>query len=345
MANAVPQNSSGNRRIVLAGRPKGSVEPSNFRLEVAPVPRPGSGEMLLRTEYLSIDPYMRRRMNEGASYAEHVAVGDVMSGGTVCRVVESQIDEYQADDLVLAANGWQDYAISNGTGVIKLDRAMSRPSWALGVLGMPGFTAHVGLHEIGEPKPGETVVVSAATGAVGSVVGQLAKLAGCRVVGIAGNPDKCTYAVGDLGFDACVNHRADDFPEQLARACPNGIDVNFENVAGFVLDAVMPLLNTGARIPVCGVISYYEKDSRDTSDHARQIVVNLAVKRVKMQGFIVLDHYGEKYARFVLAMSGLLEKGLIRYREDIIEGLESAPKGLMGLLKGDNFGKVIVKVG
>jgi NADPH-dependent curcumin reductase CurA len=300
--------------------------------------------MLLRTEYLSIDPYMRRRMNEGPSYAENVVVGGVMGGGTVCRVLESQLAQYQAGDLVLAANGWQDYATSDGSGVIKLDKTMKHPSWALGVLGMPGFTAHVGLQEIGEPKPGETVVVSAATGAVGSVVGQLAKLAGCRVVGIAGNPEKCAYAVRDLGFDACVNHRDRDFPGRLARACPNGIDVNFENVSGFVLDAVMPLLNTGARVPVCGVISYYEKDSRDTSDHARQIIVNLVLKRVRMQGFIIFDHYGEKYDRFVPAMSDLLEKGLIRYREDVIEGLEGAPQGLMGILRGDNFGKVVVKV-
>lgn len=334
-----------NRRIVLAERPNGTIGLSNFRMEEVPVPKPRSGEMLLRTECLSIDPYMRRRMNEGASYAENVAISGVMSGGTVCRVVESQLDGYQAGDLVLAASGWQDYAVSNGDGVIRLERAMKHPSWALGILGMPGFTAYIGLQEIGEPKPGETVVVSAATGAVGSVAGQLAKLAGCRVVGIAGSPEKCAYAVEVLGFDACVNHRASDFPQQLARACPKGIDVNFENVAGFVLDAVMPLLNTGARIPVCGVISYYEQNSRDTSDHARQIIVNLVVKRVRMQGFIILDHYGEKYDRFVVYMSDLLERGLIRYREDIIEGLEGAPQGLMNLLQGDNFGKVIVKVG
>ena len=210
---------------------------------------------------------------------------------------------------------------------------------------MPGFTAHVGLNEFGEPKAGETVVVSAATGAVGSVAGQLAKLAGCRVVGIAGGAAKCAHAVDTLGFDACVDHRSGDFPRLLAEACPRGIDVDFENVAGPVLNAVVPLLNIGARIPLCGVIAYYDQASHDGSDHAPPLVVNLIVKRVKMQGFLIFDHYGPKYGRFVRDMTDLLERGLIKYREDVIDGLEGAPRGLMSLLSGDNFGKVIVKVG
>ena len=338
------QSADTNRRIVLAKRPSGAPAITDFRVEQTEMPQLVDGQMLLRTLYLSLDPYMRGRMNEGPSYAQSVALDEVMVGATVCRVMESRNDSYRTGDLVLASSGWQDYALSDGQGVMKLDASMPHPSYALGVLGMPGFTAHVGLYEIGEPKAGETVVVAAATGAVGSIVGQLAKLRGCRVVGIAGGHEKCEYAVGELGFDACIDHHQDDMPQQLAAACPDGIDVYFENVGGEVLDAVVPLLNVDARIPVCGLISYYNGRPATDQDHMPTLLFNLLVKRVKMQGFIIFDHYGPKYEQYFKTMTELLQQGRIKYREDVLEGLETAPQGLIGLLQGYNFGKLVVHV-
>ncbi len=255
----MPQTASQNRSIRLASRPHGAPVPDNFRLETAAVPTPGEGQLLLRTVYLSLDPYMRGRMSAGPSYAAPVEVGDVMCGGTVCRVAASRHPDYREGDWVLAYTGWQDYALSDGQGLQKLAPDMAHPSHALGILGMPGFTAYMGLLDIGQPQPGETLVVAAATGPVGGTVGQIGKLKGCRVVGIAGGAEKCRHAVETLGFDACIDHHRDDLKDALAEACPQGIDVYFENVGGKVFDAVLPLLNTRARIPVCGMIAQYNR--------------------------------------------------------------------------------------
>ncbi|MCY6379140.1 NADP-dependent oxidoreductase [Hoeflea prorocentri] len=334
-----------NRRFVLASRPTGFPTPQNFRLEESQIPQPAEGEVLLRTLYLSLDPYMRGRMNDAPSYAPPVNIDEVMIGGTVTRVEESKNPKFAVGDLVLSTNGWQDYAVSDGTGLARLDNDMPHPSLALGVMGMPGFTAYVGLLDIGEPKPGETVVVSAATGAVGSAVGQIAKLKGCRVIGVAGGAEKCRYAVEELGFDACIDRHEADLKEQLAAACPDGIDVYFENVGGAVFDAVLPLLNVHARIPVCGRIASYNATSLpDGPDRSPALIGMLLVKRIKMQGFIIFDHYESRYRDFVKDMTGWLAEGKVKYREDVVEGLENAPAAFIGMLNGKNFGKLVVKV-
>jgi len=333
-----------NRRIVLARRPQGAPVPEDFRLETHPVPGAGSGMVLLRTRYLSLDPYMRGRMNEGPSYAPPVALGAVMTGQTVSVVETSGVVGFAAGDLVVANVGWQDYGTSDGRDLVKIDPKLAQPSYALGVLGMPGLTAYVGLLDIGQPKPGETVVVPAATGAVGSVVGQIAKLKGCRVVGVAGGARKCAYAREELGFDECLDHHAPELPQRLAAACAKGIDVYFESVGGEVLYAVLPLLNVGARVPLCGLISWYNLAKLPTGvDRTPQLLLTALRQRVKIQGFIIFDHY-RRMAAFQQDMSGWLREGRVRYREELIEGLESAPRGLIGLLQGENFGKLIVRV-
>jgi len=333
-----------NRRIVLARRPQGAPVPEDFRLETHPVPSAGSGMVLLRTRYLSLDPYMRGRMNEGPSYAPPVELGAVMTGQTVSVVEGSGVPGFAAGDLVVANVGWQDYGTSDGRDLVKIDPKLAQPSYALGLLGMPGLTAYVGLLDIGQPKPGETVVVPAATGAVGSVVGQIAKLKGCRVVGVAGGARKCAYAREELGFDECLDHRAPELPQRLAAACEKGIDVYFESVGGEVLYAVVPLLNVGARIPLCGLISWYNLTKLPTGvDRTPQLLLTALRQRVKIQGFIIFDHY-RRMAAFQQDMSGWLREGRVRYREELIEGLESAPRGLIGLLRGENFGKLIVRV-
>lgn len=248
-----------NRRVILKSRPVGAPTTDNFHLEESAVPVPSTGQVLLRSLYLSLDPYMRGRMSDAKSYAAPMALGDVMVGSTVSRVEKSQHKGFKAGDLVLAQSGWQDYAVSEGAGLIKLDAQMEHPSLVLGVLGMTGFTAYMGLLDIGQPKAGNTVVVAAASGAVGSVVGQIAKLKDCRVVGIAGGPDKCRAVVEEFGFDLCIDHHSDDFAKQLAAACPKGIDVYFESVGGAVFDAVLPLMNPASRIPLCGLIAQYNK--------------------------------------------------------------------------------------
>ena len=246
-----------NRRIVLASRPQGVPKPSDFRLETGAVPEPGEGQVLMQTLFLSLDPYMRGRMSDGPSYAKPVEVGGLMEGEVVGRVVSSRLDGFAKGDLVAGRTGWQEWAVGDGKAIRKLAETGSAPSTALGVLGMPGMTAWAGLHNIGQPKPGETVVVAAASGPVGSLVGQIAKLRGARAVGVAGGADKCAFVAGELGFDACVDHRDPAFPEKLAAACPQGIDVYFENVNGAVWDAVFPLLNPFARVPVCGLVANY----------------------------------------------------------------------------------------
>ncbi|MEZ0470700.1 NADP-dependent oxidoreductase [Luteimonas salinilitoris] len=334
-----------NRRITLAAHPQGLPTPQDFHFDIQPAPVPTDGQVLLRTLYLSLDPYMRNLMDEiGPGYAPPVPLGETMVGGTVSRVVQSRHPQLRAGQLVLANGGWQDYSLSDGADLLPLDD-MAQPSLALGGLGMPGFTAYVGLLDIGQPRPGETVVVAAATGAVGSVVGQLAKLEGARVVGIAGGADKCRHAVEALGFDLCLDRRDAQLDQRLAAACPAGIDVYFENVGGEVLDAVLPLLNIGARVPVCGFIAHYNQTSPSSApDRLPKLLAAVLQKRIRMQGFIILDHYGERFADFRREMGAWVAQGRVRLREDLVDGLEQAPTAFAGLLEGKNFGKLVVSV-
>jgi NADPH-dependent curcumin reductase len=333
-----------NRQWVLASRPQGKPTAGNFRLEKTAIPKAGDGELLLKTRYLSLDPYMRGRMNAGKSYAESVAIDQVMVGGTVSEVVQSNHSKFSKGDLVTAYSGWQDYAISNGSGLTPVDPRIPKLSYALGVLGMPGLTAYVGLLDLGEPKAGDTVVLAASTGAVGSVVGQIAKLKGCRVVGIAGAAEKCRYAVEELGYDACVSHYDDDMASQLAAACPDGIDVYFENVGGSSWEAVMPLLNTFARVPVCGLIAHYNQTELPPGPDRMSMLQGMILsRRIKMQGFIISD-YTHRIPDFINDMTGWMAQGKIKYREHTVDGLENAPDAFMGLFKGANFGKLVVKV-
>ena len=302
--------------------------------------------MLLCTDYLSLDPYTRGRMSDAPSYAAPVAVGDVMEGGTVAQVVTSRVAGFTAGDRVLCFNGWQDYALSDGKGVTLLDAGMAHPSWALGILGMPGFTAWAGLTQIGIPKPGETVCMAAATGPVGATVGQIARLMGCHVVGIAGGADKCAYAVASLGFDVCIDHKSGDFASKLQAAAPKGIDVYFENVGGAVFDAVLPLLNTAARVPVCGLVSQYNATGLPAGpDRVSWLMGQILRKRVTMRGFIIFQDFGRLYPEFAKAMGAWLAAAKIQYRGEMIEGLEAAPQAFIGLLRGENFGKRVIHVG
>ncbi|MCA4023018.1 NADP-dependent oxidoreductase [Vibrio vulnificus] len=333
-----------NRQIVLASRPVGAPTAENFALTQSDIPTPAQGEILLRSVYLSLDPYMRGRMSDAKSYADPVGINEVMVGGTVCQVEASNHAEFEVGEWVLAYTGWQDYALSNGEGLIKLGKQPSHPSYALGVMGMPGFTAYMGLLDIAQPKEGDTLVVAAATGAVGSMVGQIGKLKGCRVIGIAGGEEKCQFAKDTLGFDECIDHKAADFAEQLAKVCHNGIDIYFENVGGKVFDAVMPLLNTGARIPLCGLISQYNATSLpEGPDRMSMLMAQLLIKRIKMQGFIIFDDYGHRYGEFAADMTQWLAQGKIHYREHLVQGLENAPDAFIGLLEGKNFGKMVVQ--
>jgi len=335
------------KRIVLASRPVGEPKPDNFRLEDYPVPAPGEGQILLRTVWLSLDPYMRGRMDDGPSYSAPVPIGGVMEGGTVCEVVASNNPGFAKGDYVLAHTGWQQYALSDGKGVRKVDPNIAPISTAVGVLGMPGMTAYTGLLAIGQPKAGETVVVAAASGAVGSAVGQIAKIKGARAVGIAGGKEKCDYVKNELGFDVCLDHRDPDLKAKLKEACPKGIDVYFENVGGKVFDAVLPRLNDFARIPVCGLIADYNtifgKDT-PTPPWANTIMRSILVKRLTFRGFIVRD-FAAMYPDFIRDMSQWLREGKLKHKEFVTDGLGSAPEAFMGLLKGANFGKQLVRVG
>lgn len=334
-----------NQRIVLASRPVGAPTQRDFRLETADKPVPAKGEVLLRTIYLSLDPYMRGRMSDAKSYADPVVIDQVMVGGTVCQVEESNNADFQVGEWVLAYTGWQKYAVSNGEGLLKLGKEPATPSYALGIMGMPGFTAYMGLLDIGEPKLGETIVVAAATGPVGATVGQIGKLKGCRVVGIAGGEEKCRYAKQDLGFDECIDHKAVDFVEQLNKACDKGIDIYYENVGGKVFDAVLPLLNTSARIPLCGLVSQYNATSLpEGPDRLSMLMGTLLVKRIKMQGFIIFDDYAHRYDEFAADMTTWLKEGKVKYKEHVVEGLENTVEAFAGLLEGKNFGKLVIKV-
>jgi len=333
-----------NRRIVLAARPRGLPTPQDFRLDPAGVPAPAEGQVLLRTLHLSLDPYMRQVMNEvGPIYAPSVRLGEPLPGGTVNRVVASRHPQFRVGELVLGNAGWQDYALSDGSDLTPLGD-MAQPSLALGVLGMPAFTAYVGLLDLGQPKPGDTVVVAAATGAVGAVVGQIAKLKGARVVGIAGGAAKCRHAVDELGFDACLDRHDPRLAERLAQACPNGIDVYFESVGGAVFDAVLPLLNIGARVPVCGAIAHYNEPSPSGTNRLPLLMTALVQKRIRLQGFVILDHYAQRFEAFRREMVEWVDAGRVKLREDRVEGLEQAGAAFIGLLEGRNFGKLVVSV-
>jgi len=333
-----------NHKIVLASRPEGAPQPSKFRLEQSPAPEPRDGQVLLRTLWLSLDPYMRGRMSAARSYAKPVEVGEPMVGGTVNEVVASKHPDFKPGDVVLGYAGWQDYAVSDGAGLRKLDARRAPVSTALGVLGMPGMTAYTGLLTIGQPKGGETVAVAAATGPVGSLVGQIAKIKGCRAVGIAGGQDKCRYLAEEFGFDAAVDHRSKNFPDELRQACPKGIDVYFENVGGAVWDAVFPLLNDFARIPVCGLIAQYNMTELPAGpDRTPQLFRQVLTKRLTIRGFIVRD-FADQAEAFGRDVSAWLKQGKIKYKEDVVEGLENAPQAFLGLLQGKNFGKLLIRV-
>ncbi|MGE0339805.1 MAG: NADP-dependent oxidoreductase [Xanthobacteraceae bacterium] len=333
-----------NRRIVLASRPEGEPKLEHFRLETSAIPEPKDGEVLLRNLWMSLDPYMRGRMSAAKSYAKPVEIGEPMVAGTVSEIVKSNRPEFVPGDIVLSYTGWMDYAISNGSDLRKLDPKQAPVQTALGVLGMPGMTAYTGMRNIGMPKAGETVVVAAAAGPVGSFVGQYAKLKGCRAVGIAGGADKCKYLVDELGFDAAVDHRDPDLAAKLASACPQGIDVYFENVGGKVWDAVFPLLNDFARVPVCGVVANYNMTSLpEGPDRTPLLVRAILTKRLTMRGFIVWDFQAQA-GDFYREAGGWLREGRIKYSEDVINGLENAPEAFIGMLKGRNFGKLLVKI-
>jgi len=327
-----------NRQVLLASRPTGWVSEANFRVAEAPLPKPGEGEVLVKNLWLSLDPYMRGRISDAKSYVKGVEIGEVMTGETAGEVLESRHPKFKPGDTVTAPSGWQLYCSVNGEMLTKVDASRAPLSHYLGCLGMPGRTAYFGLKDIGAPRPGETVVVSAASGAVGMVVGQLAKAWGCRAVGIAGGPQKCEY-VRSLGFDACVDYKAGNLYDDLKAACPKGVDVYFENVGGPILDTLLRLMNFRSRIVVCGLISDYQASEPYGVRMFRSILVN----RIKVQGMIVFD-WVERYPEANAALLELLLAGKLKYRESVLEGIEAAPKGLIGLLQGRNFGKQLVKL-
>jgi NADPH-dependent curcumin reductase CurA len=326
-------------QILLRRRPVGLPVPDDFELADAPIPAVADGDVLRRTIYLSLDPYMRGRMSDEASYATPVGIGQPMVGHTVSQVIESRNPGFAAGDFVAGYDGWREYAVSTGADLRKLDPASAPISTAIGVLGMPGLTAYVGLLDIGRPQPGETVVVSAASGAVGSVAGQIAKIKGCRAVGVAGSADKCAFVVDELGFDACVNYKDERFRANLAAACPDGIDVYFENVGGAVFAAVLGLLNVRARIPLCGLIADYNATGPQRGPSLRPLLV----KRAMIRGFIISDH-PERMPDSARDCAAWWREGRLKYREDIVDGLEQAPTAFLKLFAGANFGKLIVRV-
>ena len=333
-------SSSMNRQILLKSRPVGEPKESDFALVETPIPEPGEGEVLNRTVYLSLDPYMRGRMSDRASYAAPVELGSVMVGGGVSQVMQSNHPQFSAGDFVLSYDGWQVYGVSKGETLRKLDPKQAPISYALGITGMPGMTAYFALLDVGQPQSGETVVISAASGAVGSVAGQIAKIKGCRVVGVAGSDAKCDYVVKELGFDECINRNTQDLSSALKAACPDGIDVYFDNTAGAILEAVLQQINLGARIPLVGLISQYNAENPPPGPN----LMPLLVKRALINGFLVSD-YQQRQAEFLNDVVQWLQAGKLKYKEDVVEGLENAPRAFIGLLQGKNFGKLIVKVG
>ncbi|HJU17636.1 MAG TPA: NADP-dependent oxidoreductase [Stellaceae bacterium] len=328
-----------NRQVLLKQRPSGAPRAADFAIVDSPLPQPQAGEVLLRGIYLSLDPYMRGRISAARSYAKPVEIGAVIEGRVVGEVVASQHPDFRPGDFAYGGYGWQLYSAVPGAQLTKLDPAEAPLSTALGVLGMPGLTAYVGLSDIGRPKAGESVVVSAASGAVGAVAGQLAKRAGARVVGIAGGPDKCRYVTDELGFDACLDHRAGGLEEALDAACPNGIDVYWENVGGAVQEAVFPRLNDFARMVLCGMVSEYN----DTAPRPGPNLMAAVRKRLHIEGFIVSDQW-RRLAEYRAMAAPLVREGRLKYREDIVEDLDNAPQAFIGLLQGRNFGKLLVRL-
>ena len=328
-----------NTQVLFKTRPEGMPSEDNFEIVKNAMPEAGDGQVLRRTIYLSVDPYMRGRMSTAKSYAEGAKLGEPMVGSTISEVVESNNPRYRAGDFVLGFDGWQAYAASDVKGLRKLDPTDAPITCAVGVLGMPGLTSYVGLLDIGKPKEGETVVVSAAAGAVGSIAGQIAKIKGCRVVGTAGSDEKCKYVVDELGFDVCINYKTEDLKEALKAACPNGIDIYFDNVGGAVLDAVLKRINVHARIPLIGLISQYNDAKPMPGPNLGSVLANRAL----IQGMIIFDHV-DRMPDFLRDMATWLREGKVRYREDIIQGLENAPRAFIGLLQGENIGKRIVQV-
>ncbi len=335
-----------NRQWLLAARPAGEFDERAFKLVETPAPSPKDGEILIHNIWLSLDPYMRGRMREGKSYVPPVQVGAVMEGGGVGEVIESRNPEFNPGDIVEARLGWQDFAVSNGKGLRKIDPALAPISTALGVLGMPGMTAYFGLLDVGQLKAGEAVVVSAASGAVGALVGQIAKIKGAaRVVGIAGGKAKADYCVKELGYDACLDYRAFErdtgkLIHALREACPAGVDVYFDNVGSWISDAVHPSINMKARIAVCGMIAEYNLERPELGP---RLTRHLLVNRARAEGFIVSDYF-KRFPEGLAAMAGWLKSGQLKYREDIAEGLEQAPKALLRLFRSENFGKQLVRV-
>jgi NADPH-dependent curcumin reductase CurA len=326
-----------NRRVLLASRPSGWVSEANFRIDETPLPQPAQGEVLVKNLWLSLDPYMRGRMSDAKSYVKGVELGEVMVGQTVGEVVSSRNEKFKEGDKVLTQLGWQLFGTT--TEATRVDEKRAPLSCYLGVMGMPGMTAYFGLKDIGQPKRGETVVVSAASGAVGSVVGQLAKIWGCRAVGIAGGGQKCAYVTRELGFDACLDYKAANLKEALRQACPSGVDVYFDNVGGQIFDTLLTQMNLHARVVVCGLISDYNATEPYAIRNWRAVLVN----RIRLQGMIVFD-WKERYGEATKALGGYFGEGKLKYRESVIEGLDNAPRGLIALLKGENFGKQLVKL-
>jgi leukotriene B4 12-hydroxydehydrogenase/15-oxo-prostaglandin 13-reductase len=331
-----------NRQFTLAARPVGMPKESDFRLVEAPIPALANGQILLRTLFLSVDPYMRGRMTGVRTYADPVDIGQVMVGGTVGKVVQSTNPQFRVGDVVTGYWGWQEYAVSDGKGLQKLDANLAPVSTALGVLGMPGMTAYFGFLDICQPKPGETVVVSGAAGAVGSLVGQIAKIKGCRAVGIAGTDDKVAWLTGELGFDAAFNYKStQDYVAKLKELCPGGIDSYFDNVGGTVTDAVLPVLNVRSRMSICGQISQYNATKPEPGVRP---YVYLLTKQARAEGFIITQ-FMNRFAEGIAQMAQWLKEGKLKHREHIVEGFENAPRALIGVLQGDNTGKMLVKFG
>lgn len=328
-----------NRQVLFASRPKGWPSEDNFRIVESALPSAAQGQVLVRNHWLSLDPYMRGRMDAGKSYAKGAELGQVMVGGTVGEVIESKSPKFKAGDMVAGATGWQEYGVSEASGLTKIDTSIAPASYYLGILGMPGVTAWMGLLEIAQPKEGETVVVSAASGAVGGAVGQIARIKGCRAVGIAGGKVKCDYVTGELGFDACVDYKAGRLDADLQAAAPAGIDVCFENVGGEIFDAVLRSMNPFSRIALCGLVSQYNLTEPYAMKNLRSILVN----RIRMQGFIVSDRF-DLWPRAKSELAGWLKAGKLKCRESVAHGLEQAPKAFIGMLKGENFGKQLVKL-
>lgn len=334
------------KQMLLVNYPVGKPKLDDFKLVETPLPEIKNGEALIKTIYFSLDPYMRGRMSQANSYAEGYKLGEVMYGGAVCVVEQSKNPLLNVGDLVSTFTGWQTHAVLNDAAIKMTQKPPKeiKPSLSLGALGMPGFTAYHGLMKIGEPKAGETVVVAAATGPVGSMVGQLAKLKGCRVVGIAGGSEKCAYAVSELGFDVCLDHKSATFKDDLKNACPKGIDIYFENVGGMVFDAVRPLLNIFARVPLCGFISAYNQiNNLKETGFSTSILLEILIKRMRVQGFIISDHFNH-INEFLNEVAPMVLSGKIKFKEDFVKGIENAPAAFIGMLEGKNFGKLIIEI-